>query len=349
MADQASTPTDVAGEAGDAVATAEAPDLTIEGQSDAPGADALTTAVPDGGDGDLLNELARAMHVAATSQYQRLNADLERRRGELAEAIAARASAETENLKAESQADIGAVDAWAKAEAEKVKLERLRRIDARREQLAAQLERQETIREREVAAIEVAIDAYRNDVDLFFGRMERETDPSEIARVAASMPPFPSLADVAEQARRGASAEFASLEGDVDASTAETTPTVMTTAEIADTTEPAADGASTLDAAANADTEADTEGAPDADLEPATAVSESRLMAVMDPGASRAKGDTMPRWEAPYAVSVAAGTGPAEVEPAPMSVGSTLLRTVRSIRPMAGRHDKDSGEGGASR
>ena len=31
-----------------------------------------------------------------------------------------------------------------------------------------------------------------------------------------------------------------------------------------------------------------------------------------------------------------------------MSVGSTLLRTVRSIRPMAARHDKDSGEGDAA-
>ena len=65
----------------------------------------------------------------------------------------------------------------------------------------------------------------------------------------------------------------------------------------------------------------------------------------MDPAIKRDDTQTTSQpWEAPYAVSVAAGTGHADEEPAPVSVGATLLRTVRSIRPMA-RHDKDSGEG----
>src|SRR6266540_5865075 len=84
---------------------------------------------------DLLGELARAMHTAATSQYERMNAELERRRGEQVEAINARAGSEAENVKSGSAADIETIDAWAKAETEKIKLERLRRIDARREQL----------------------------------------------------------------------------------------------------------------------------------------------------------------------------------------------------------------------
>jgi len=230
----------------------------------------------------------------------------------------------------------------------------LRRIDARREQLAAQLERQETIKQREVFAIEVAIDAHRNEVDLFFGRMERETDPSAIARVASTMPPFPSLDDVAEQARRGATAEFASLDGQAAASTealASATKRAKATtepAESASASEPVeAMASATAEAAApESTTETETDDGSASDVEAVGAVSQSRLKGVMDPAASRDDAATSQPWEAPYAVSVAAGTGPAEEEAAPMSVGSTLLRTVRSIRPMA-RHDKDSGEGDA--
>lgn len=325
MADQASPPSNLVDDTNGALPTTEAslPD------ADAPAATADTvaadapavadeaselTAEParaaiDGAEAnhdDLLGELARAMHAAATSQYERMNAELERRRTEQIESIAARASSEVENLKAGSEGDISAIDAWAKSESEKIKHERLRRIDARREQLASQLERQETIKEREVFSIDVAIDAHRNEIDLFFGRMERETDPAAIARVASTVPPFPPLDEIAEGARRGAAAEFASLEAEA---------------------EPAA-------AVGESETEA--------------SVSDSRLMAVMDPAASRAgDGDIARAWEAPYAVSVAAGTsvedGDAEAE-APSRVGATLLRTVRAIRPMADRHDRGGEE-----
>ena len=55
---------------------------------------------------DLLGELARAMHQAATSQYERLNDDLAQRRAKQVEAISAHADAEIENLKAASEADV---------------------------------------------------------------------------------------------------------------------------------------------------------------------------------------------------------------------------------------------------
>ena len=331
------------------------PDLAPETVDAAP-TEPVTTALDDGDD-NLLGELARAMHAAATSQSQRLNADLERRRKEQVASIAERASTETENLKADSEADIGAIDAWAKTETEKIKLERLRRIDARREQLAAQLAREDTIKEREIFAIEVAIDAHRNDMELFFGRLERETDPSAIARIASTMPAFPSLGDVAEQARRSAAAEFATIEAQALPATASgVTAIASATANHEDETTPGADavgeGGSGAAATATASTDAEaTEAAlaDGSDDELATAVSETRLKAVMDPTASRGQGDTARSWEEPYAVSVAAGTTAVEDEPAPVSVGSTLLRTVRSIRPMAARQDKDSGEGDAAR
>jgi hypothetical protein len=342
MADQASLPTDVAGETGDDVATSGTVDQSVGGDGDEPSASA-TAIVADAGetgmnaDDNLLGELARAMHAAATSQYQRMNAELERRRAEQVEAIGARFEAEIESLKADSETDIGSIELWAKGEIEKIKLERLRRIDARREELSGQLGRHDTIKEREIFAIEVAIDAHRNEVDQFFGRMERETDPAAIAQVASSMPPFPALDDVAADARRAAVAEFAAIDR----------PEVNTTPEPAgvEPAEAIETDATSAERARAEGTEESQATAPEtpSEVQGITIAPESRLKAVMDPGAASEADSTQP-WEAPYAVSVAAGTGAAEEEPAPARVGSTLLRTVRSIRPMA-RHDKDSDAG----
>ena len=260
--------------------------------------------------GGLLGELARAMHAAAASQYERINAELEDRRAQQVEAIATRARSEIEGLKTGSQADVGAIDAWAKAETEKIKQERLRRIDARRAQLATQFERQEAIQAREVFAIEVAIDTHRAEIDAFFGRMERETDPAAIARVASMLPPFPAFAQIVDEARREVAAEGTSL------------------------------GQATGPATAVNDVE----------REPG--VSESRLMAVMDPtgahgdGESESESDEATRpWEAqPYAVSITAGPRVADEARLPARTGMSLLRSIPSIRPMIGRRDPKSGE-----
>lgn len=259
---------------------------------------------PGPDDDDLLGELARAMHHAATSQYERMTAELERRRTYELAAIESRAGAAIESLKAASEADIGAIDAWAKSEADKVKLERLRRIDARREQLANELLHRESLKGREVSAIEAALGAHREEVDGFFGLLERETDPAAIARIASTPPVFPPLGEIAEEAGR--------------------------TRAVGET-----------DPAAGEDTQLEPVAAS-IESDPAAAVTESRLMAVMHPEASVSPEAPRP-WEAPHAVTVTAGTTPADpatpAEPA-SRVGSTLLRTVRAIRPMSGeRHD----------
>lgn len=339
MAEQASEPNDSADDVGP-VATAET--APANGAHDAVSPNGANREEPT--HDDLLGEFARAMHQAATSQYERMNAELERRHAEQVERIAERAGTEVENLKAGSEADIGAIDAWARNETEKIKLERLRRIDARREQLGGQLERQDTIKEREVAAIQVAIDAHRGEIDLFFGRMERETDPATIALVASTIPPFPQLADVAEAARRSAAAEF---------SDEETVPSL----DVGDITSAAPAAAEAPVAAAPSPETPDAAATPaTAELEanaPEAVVTESRLMAVMDPDAARAEDGEPPRpWEAPYAVSVAAGSGDADAPASPehdipSRVGSTLLRTVRAIRPMSDRHEHKPDEGDA--
>jgi len=174
----------------------------VAGSADS--ADTETVGTPD-----LLDELARAMHDAAQTQFARMTANLERRRLRQVEAIVARASTETEDLKAELDADMRAIDGWAKAETEKIKLERMARIDARCDEHADMLQRETTIKEREIFAIEVAIDAHREELETFFTDLGRASDPARIASVAAAMPPLPPLGEIAEDARRAANSEFA--------------------------------------------------------------------------------------------------------------------------------------------
>jgi hypothetical protein len=282
---------------------------------------------------DLLSELARAMQAAAAARRLRMNSELESLRSEQVEAIAARASSEVDLLKAGSEADIGSIDAWATAEAERIRLERLRRIDARREQLASQLGRQESIRTREVIAVEVAIEGHRSEIDSFFGRIEHEVDPAAIARFAAVPPQLPPLAEIAAEARRSAAAEFANLDRQ------------------------AASGQVTL------------KPAPDETGAGETGAGDTRPLTLIAAGAARGvDGNGAPWVSEPYAVTVAAGP-PVVHEPEPASapsaaaapstpspqaeppagLGSTLLRTVRSIRPLAGRQDSESGDGDGQR
>lgn len=158
---------------------------------------------------DLLTELARAMHDAADLQFARITADLERQRLRHVESIVARATFDTDDVKAELDADTRAIDAWAKAEAEKIKLERMRRIDARRDEHAAKVQREATIKKREILAVEVAIDGHLAELKSFFAEIKQSTDPGRIASMAATKPTSPALDEIAGDARRSASAEFA--------------------------------------------------------------------------------------------------------------------------------------------
>ena len=160
---------------------------------------------------DLLGELSRAMHAAAGSRHLRIAEEIERQRAAQVEAIKMRAGSESDELKKTSKRDIGEVDAWAKTATELVAAERVRRIDARREKLQAELLRQDVIVEREVVGVEAAVEAHQAELDAFFALLERESDPAGIARLAASLPSLPSLSEAADAARRQAAAEFALL------------------------------------------------------------------------------------------------------------------------------------------
>jgi GNAT superfamily N-acetyltransferase len=192
--------------------TTDADEATTTQAVGQPEPEAATQPEPE----DLIHELSRAMHAAALSQHQRLVEDVARLRAAQAASVKARTASEAEQLKKTSQADIKEIDAWAKAATELIAAERVRRIDARRERLQAELVRQDIIAEREMMAVEVTIEDHQAALEAFFGRLEMETDPTSIASIASDLPSLPSLSDAGETARRHAIAEFAPIdEGDV--------------------------------------------------------------------------------------------------------------------------------------
>lgn len=149
---------------------------------------------PDGG--QFLAELAKAMQTTAQAEQTRNAEETEQRRQSHIDAIRAREAIEAEELRELAKDDVKGIDAWSDGEIKRIKLERERRIAARREQLQVRLEEHRTVVGREVEAVEASVGAYRADIAEYFRRLESETDPVAIARYAGTRPPFPDLTKI---------------------------------------------------------------------------------------------------------------------------------------------------------
>jgi hypothetical protein len=154
-----------------------------------------------GGDGGstesgFLAELAKAMQSTAAAEQARSAEETEQRRQSHIDAIRAREAIEAEELRELAKEDVKGIDAWSDGEIKRIKLERERRIAARREQLQIRLEEHRTVVGREVEAVEASVGAYRADIAEYFRRLESETDPVAIAKYAGSRPPFPDLEQI---------------------------------------------------------------------------------------------------------------------------------------------------------
>jgi hypothetical protein len=146
-----------------------------------------------------LAELAKAMQSTAAAEQARSAEETEQRRQSHIDSIRAREAIEAEELRELAKEDVKGIDAWSDGEIKRIKLERERRIAARREQLQIRLEEHRTVVGREVEAVEASVGAYRADIAEYFRRLESETDPVAIARFAGSRPPFPDLAQVGSE------------------------------------------------------------------------------------------------------------------------------------------------------
>jgi hypothetical protein len=162
--------------------------------TDPGGFGAGTDGAADGG--QFLAELAKAMQTTAAAEQARNAEETEQRRQSHIDAIRAREAIEAEELRELAKDDVKGIDAWSDGEIKRIKLERERRIAARREQLQIRLEDHRTVVGREVEAVEASVGAYRADIAEYFRRLESETDPVAIARYAGTRPPFPDLTAV---------------------------------------------------------------------------------------------------------------------------------------------------------
>ena len=162
--------------------------------TDPGGFGAGSDGVADGG--QFLAELAKAMQTTAAAEQARNAEETEQRRQSHIDAIRAREAIEAEELRELAKDDVKGIDAWSDGEIKRIKLERERRIAARREQLQIRLEDHRTVVGREVEAVEASVGAYRADIAEYFRRLESETDPVAIARYAGTRPPFPDLTAV---------------------------------------------------------------------------------------------------------------------------------------------------------
>jgi len=170
---------------------AEANSASYSTNGNDPGAFGSVDGSAEGG--TFLAELAKAMQTTAAAEQARSAEETEQRRQSHIDAIRAREAIEAEELRELAKEDVKGIDAWSDGEIKRIKLERERRIAARREQLQIRLEEHRTVVGREVEAVEASVGAYRADIAEYFRRLESETDPVAIARFAGSRPPFPDL------------------------------------------------------------------------------------------------------------------------------------------------------------
>lgn len=263
------------------------------------------------GDGDetaFLADLARAMQSTAAAEQARNAEGTEQRRQVHIDAIRAREALEAEELRELAKEDVKGIDAWSDGEIKRIKLERERRIAARRDQLQIRLEEHRNVVSREVEAVEAAIAAYKVEIEHYFRRLDAETDPVAIAQHAGTRPPFPVL-DLIGPDQAPGSSEFRHVSAAPVVTEAAVTEAVATEA-VATEEPPAAEmPVEAPPAEEPAQAESNSEGgneavAPEADASP---------VAVMEPEAQAAPPE--PDWEPaadPAAAQATDASAPAE-------------------------------------
>lgn len=261
---------------GDPGSITEATDQTADG----------TETSPDDGI-VFLADLARAMQATAAAEQARIAETTERRRQLHIGGIRAREAAEADEIREIADEDVSGINAWADGEIKRLKLERERRITARREQLQIRLEEHRAVIAHEVEVVEAAVATYRAELDRYFGGLESETDPVTIAQEAGKRPVFPALERIGPDDAPGGSGMTgaATVETAIAETAAESDVATNEAIDVGKVDQPDASGEAS--GAVNAASTADADAA-DAD---------ATLVAVMDPEAI-GQPDAGVRWDA---------------------------------------------------
>jgi hypothetical protein len=156
----------------------------------------------------LLSEIARAMQVAADQERERIDASVGEEQDAQVEKIHTRAAAESDELKRQADKDVSLVNAWRKDQIRRIAQDADRQVDDRRLRLDESLTHHGSLIQAEVESVQVAVALYRASLRAFFGRLSQEQDPSEIARLAGTLPESPDLLEVRANARSDAMNEL---------------------------------------------------------------------------------------------------------------------------------------------
>jgi hypothetical protein len=162
------------------------------------GASSEDVAIAPSADGEFLAELARAMQATAAVQRGRIVEEAEQRRAAHVELIRTREAAEADRMRELAAEDMKAIESWADGERKRIQLERHRRSTELHEDLDLSLAEHRSKIDREIEGVEVAIAAYRAEVEAFFDGLDRETDVVVIAQHASWRPVFPTFDDLPE-------------------------------------------------------------------------------------------------------------------------------------------------------
>ena len=203
------TQSGIVDEAGDAGQDDAASFLDGSAEGEAPLAEGAAQPIPRPTPvSSLLAEIARAMQVAAEQERQRIDVGVGEDETAQIEKIHGRATAESDELKKQADSDVTLVNAWCKDQIQRIRADADHQIEERRARLEQSLTQHGSLIETEIVSVQHAVTVYRSSLGAFFGRLTQEPDPSEIARLAGTLPDPPDLQEVRAEARSRAMREL---------------------------------------------------------------------------------------------------------------------------------------------
>ena len=151
-------------------------------------------------DNPLVAGLVKAMREAAVASRAETTARLQAEAGARVEAIRARATTESADLKKRADEDVAEIREWSKAELARVRQVTDDRIEARKAELSGEIERHASAVERLVDQVQTTVSSFEADMDRFFEQLLAENDPARLAGLAERAPEPPDLLSEAPSA-----------------------------------------------------------------------------------------------------------------------------------------------------
>ena len=200
-----------------AAAGTDPEDSPIESSETASDAALETAAIAEVADSRMTahsfrDELARAMQAAAERERERIEASVDEDATTHVQKVRTRASAEADELKRLAEDDVSQIRDWSRTEVERIRSEADEQVGERRDRLEQHLGQHAAIIDGEIDRVSEAVESYRHELDVFFANLTTERDPSEIARMADTVPSPPDFEVIRAMARADAVGRLSRLE-----------------------------------------------------------------------------------------------------------------------------------------